>query len=158
LTLCFLSCAFHATNALATTITAWTTIDYPGADATEALGISGSKIVGWYNIGGNNHGFVYNNSAWTSFDDPSAPTTVGDSSGTFFTGVSGTNVVGYNYAPLTSPNYFAFLFDGTSWTSLVPPNGHGATYAMGISGNNVVGYSPAGGFLYNIGTKTYTRL
>jgi hypothetical protein len=147
--------AFGSRLGIAGTIT-WTTFDYPGADATAIQGISSNDVVGWYNIGGNQHGFLYNGATWTTFDDPSAPAPTADGSGTFVTGFSGGNVVGYYYAPFTSPNYFAFLYNGTTWTALAPPHDSGATYATGISGNIVVGYDPASSFLYNMGTSSYS--
>ena len=74
--------------------------------------------------------------------------------------VSGNNVVGeYYYYDGIHLTWHGFLYNGTSYTTLVSP-GSSWTQAFGVSGNNVVGYysdgSTAHGFLYN-GTS-YTTL
>lgn len=37
----------------------WTTLDMPGAVLTFAYGIDGDRVVGYYEEGSRNHGFVY---------------------------------------------------------------------------------------------------
>ena len=57
--------------------------------------------------------------------------------GTFATGISGNDIVGYYFD--ASDTAHGFLFDGSTWTTLDDPSGE-QTYPSGISGNTVVGY------------------
>ena len=69
-------------------------------------------------------------------------------------GISGNNIVGW-YDDLSFSRR-AFLYDGSSYTTLL------GIYAHGIDGSNVVGTTTdangSHGFLYNITTSTYTNL
>src|SRR5689334_16004116 len=98
---------------------------------TFAQGISGSNVVGYYQDGTGDHGFLYDGTSYITLDDPQA--FVGN---TFTTGISGSNVVGY-YNDKTGTH--GFLYDGTSYTPLNYPQAT-STIAQGISGSNVVGY------------------
>src|SRR6202044_3553815 len=77
---------------------------------------------------------------------------------TYATGIDGNNIVGYYYNSVAS-KYEGFLYNGSSYTSLVDPSAVGGTYALGISGSNIVGYYVNGSgldqaFLYNGSTYT----
>lgn len=67
-------------------------VDVPGSVDTEATGISGNLIVGWYdnqtaNGVGPNHGFIYNGTTYTTVDVPgSAKTSIAGISGNEFVG------------------------------------------------------------------------
>jgi len=118
---------------------------------TEAWGISGNNIVGFYgpdnyyfpNIS-SGHGFIYNilTSTYTTLDDPLGV------DGTYALGISGNNIVGY-YVDGSSYLH-GFLYNGTTYTTLDDPfasefnnpsyGANGGTFASGISGNNIVGY------------------
>ncbi len=93
---------------------------------------------------------------YTTLDNPAGV-------GTFLTGISGNNIVGY-YTDSSSENH-GFLYNGSSFTTLDDPlAGTGqsqGTFAEGIDGNNIVGYyvdssNVDHGFLYN--GSTYTTL
>lgn len=68
----------------------WTTIDDPfGVARTNAYGISGNNIVGYYaDVSGLIHGFLYNGSTYATIDDPLGV------SGTVGRGVSGDDILG----------------------------------------------------------------
>jgi len=111
----------------------WTTIDKPGAINTSFDGISGSKLVGYYD----SHGAVYDmtGGTWTIHDMPGA-------SFTCINGISGSNLAGYYTASGVDHGFF---YNGTSWTTLDYPGAAG-TYVCGIDGNKLAGYywNPAG--------------
>jgi hypothetical protein len=130
--------------------TSWTTLDDPFATrGTLPNGISGNTIIGRYvTYPDTNHGFVYDGTNWTTVDHPLA-----DSSGTTFSGIDGSRVVG-SYRDEFDANWHSFEYDGTTLTSL--PDAPGTNYysvATGISGQNIVGYfndaTANHGFLYD---------
>lgn len=130
----------------------YTTLDVPGASSTQALGISGTNIVGVYVGSSGALGFYFNGSSYTTLDVPGAAETVAY-------GISGNNTVG-QYEDSNSSNVHGFLFNGSTYASLDVP-GAIDTYANGISGNNIVGQyedssSNVHGFL--LSGSTYTTL
>jgi hypothetical protein len=71
---------------------------------------------------------------------------------TFAMGIDGTNIVGYfNYTDAGKSR--AFLYDGSSYTTLKVPGATQGAWAVGISGSNIVGYYANAwanhGFLYD---------
>jgi len=163
----------------------YTTVDVPNPTApdvpatTIATGISGSNIVGWFtDDAADAHGFLYSNGNFTTLDDPNAAssdnvgtyppggygyilfsTEFDGYGGTFASGISGGNIVGW-YVDMSGDTH-GFLYNGSTYATLDDPNGVGSTYAQGISGNNIVGFytdhtGKTHGFLYN--GKTYTTL
>ena len=88
---------------------------------------------------------------FTTIDYPSG------TGGTYACGISGGNIVGYNYTLFSPDSYLGFLYNGSTYTTVTyPPEGieNFATAPCGISGNNIVGYfqvpdSYQFGFLYN---------
>jgi hypothetical protein len=138
----------------------YTTLDDPKAipgGETQAWGVSGSTVVGFYFGSDGYHGFLYSSSTYTTLDDPSAP-----GHDTYSFGISGSNIVG-TYVD-SSGVIHGFLYNGTNWTTLDDPSAvpNGQTIAQGISGGNIVGTSfdsSSGithGFLYD--GSTYTTL
>jgi len=106
----------------------WTTLDYPGADWTNALDIEGDNIVGAYGVGGTRHGFIYDGTNWTPLDYPGADSTTPRE-------INNGNIVGdYSVGGV----YHGFLYDGTNWTPLDYP-GADRTFAFGVDGGNIVG-------------------
>jgi len=70
---------------------------------------------------------------WITLDDPLA-----GPGGTFPSGISGHNIVGYY---LGQPGgQHGFLFDGTTYTTIDAPAPAAFTWATGIDGQNIVGY------------------
>ncbi|MGA2052459.1 MAG: immunoglobulin domain-containing protein [Opitutales bacterium] len=170
-----------------TTTGNYTTLDDPLAAParpgyTEACGIDGGNIVGTYLDGNSNeHSFLYNlaTNTYTTLDAANSTFINGNVTifrGTYATGISGGNIVGWyednggdfdgfiyhiatdSYTILNDPNATSYLPDSR------PP-----TIATGIDGDNIVGYyeqefligedvadSSKYGFLYNITTQTYT--
>jgi hypothetical protein len=130
----------------------FTDIDDPlGTEGTEALGVSGNDIVGFYTANGDiRSGFLYNGSTYSTLDDPLGTNTTAS-------GVSGGNVVGYYSNAIGT---YGFLYNGTTYTTLNDPLATEGTYVSGISGNDIVGYYMTSNgehaFLFN-GT-TYTTL
>jgi hypothetical protein len=114
----------------------WTPLDMPGINGvqTTAMGINGSKIVGYY-VAQNLPvtGFIKNGSTWTTLP-------VGGAAD-----ISGSNIVG-----VTSP--YSYIYDGTNIKTLAKP-GSSATIAKGIDGSNIVGTfnddSGSHGFIYD---------
>jgi hypothetical protein len=124
----------------------FTTLDYPGAFSTAALGIDANNIVGWYSDADYvAHGFLYDGTTWTTLDYPG-----GIDTNAF--GIDGNNIVGY-YTDINF-NYHGFLYDGTTltWTTLDYPVAI-YTDALGIDAGNIVGSYGGGGlghgYLYN---------
>jgi len=141
----------------------WSSFNYPGAINTQANGISGTSIVGDYYSSFSptiEHGYLYNGSTFTSFDDPLAGTFNGQ--GTLATAIAANgNIVGYYIA--SSGVSHGFLKIGNSYQTLDYPGVIDDTYAYGISSTtgNIVGtYTDSSnknhGFLYN--GSTYITL
>jgi hypothetical protein len=131
---------------------AFTTLDYPGAISTSAVGVSGGTVLGQYtDAAGAKHGFLYNGSTWSTLDNPYA-----SGADTLFLGISGKTVVGTYFIGLGSG--YGFRYDGTSFQKWNCPLGY-STWACGVSGSRIVGTvnydSPhAWGFLYDGATYT----
>jgi len=145
----------------------YTTVNNPnGTDGdTYLCGVDGSNTVGFYFDIGNYdagivcHGFLLSGGTYTTLDDPLATGTNGEGpgypnlpfqpggtpyAGTFATGISGTNIVGFYVGADT--HYHGFLLSGTTWTTISNPNVDPAnqgvdTYCTGVSGSNIVGFS-----------------
>jgi sugar lactone lactonase YvrE len=91
--------------------------------------------------------------SYQTLDEPLAASASG--AGTYASGISGSNFVGYYTAPNGST--FGFLYNGGAWTTLDDPLAFGDTTPSGISGANIVGsYANDSfhGFLYSGGTYT----
>jgi len=108
-------------------------------------------------LGGLAHSFAQYQ--FTTLSDPLG------TEGTYATGISGTDIVGY-YVD-SSGNDHGFLCSGTTYTTLDYPSGSGAmydvtaTYAAGISGSNIVGaYATLNGVThgYSYDGTNYTAL
>jgi hypothetical protein len=100
--------------------------------STEANGIFGNTIVGYYEAGLGSHGFSETNGVYTTLDDPLAqPGT------TFVTGISGDTVVG-NYSDGSIQHWFTE--SAGIYTTIDAPLGE----VLGIDGSTAVGW-------YNIG-------
>jgi len=165
---------------------AYETLSVPGAATNSdggsfAFGISGTNIVGGYvdNIDGGIHGFLYNDGAFNTLNDPNS------GYGTIATGISGNTIVGWYVDDIGDTH--GFIYTNGTFTTLDEPNaaftgdffpdlppggygyflftcqndGSGGTIVSGISGTNIVGwYVDASdythGFLYN--GSTYTTL
>jgi len=116
----------------------WTTIDYPGADSTQALGINNNgDIVGLYTLGGQTHGFLYKAGTFSSIDVPGAIQTVAQ-------GINDSGlIVGFYSVPFRDG--VGFLFDGTTFTDIAK-GGYVVTIANGIdNAGDIVGYYGNGG-------------
>ena len=94
--------------------------------------------------------------SWTTIDHPDA-----GPEGTYPTGISGNNVVGYYIGH--SSGQRGFLYNGSTFTTIEAPQPAVNTWASGIDGDNIIGYyieftSPAAfvthGFLLNGSTFT----
>jgi len=81
----------------------WTTLDYPGADSTEARGINESgQIVGFYReAGGRERGFLYQDGNWTTIDHP-------DANDTWAEGISDSGIIVGSYTDAAGV-YHGFL-------------------------------------------------
>jgi hypothetical protein len=142
--------------------TSWTTLNYPNGVQAGAAAISGNSVVGTYGALGDEQGFVYNtvSNALTTLDAPAA------AFGTFASGISGTNTVGY-YIDASSA-YHGYVNNNTGWTVLDDPSATVGTIAAGIDGNNIVGnygtatsspsVTAANGFIYNIASSSWTTI
>ncbi|MHC4536940.1 MAG: hypothetical protein ACYS6K_23580, partial [Planctomycetota bacterium] len=134
----------------------WTDLQYPGAEQTFPLGISGDNIVGqYYEYSGQRHGFLYDGTTWTTLDFPGAKETGA-------TDIDGANIVGHYFD--YSGKSHGYLYDGTNYTTIDVDfeEAFSTGGATGIDGSNIVGYwhdttvDKPRGFLYD-GT-TYTRI
>jgi hypothetical protein len=131
----------------------WTTVDFPGARSTMITGLSGNNLAGNYtDASGVNHGFLFKDNAWTSFDAPSGATFMQ------VTGIDGGNVVGsYLYGSGTwGAASHGFIYDGSNWITFDLP-GATSTSILGIDGNNIIGSADGGTcFVYNLSTFDQT--
>ena len=71
-----LSFALSATSNVLAQDRTFTTIDFPGATITDAIGINPrGDIVGFYTLSGTTHGFLLSGGQFTSIDFPGATAT-----------------------------------------------------------------------------------
>lgn len=123
----------------------FTTIEYPGAIETSALGINDfGTVVGSYIDSNGWHGFLYNGVTYSSFDYPGLHAATGiNNSGT---------IVGYDFS---YPSH-GFVKDGETYTSFDYPSATQATQAWDINNaGTVVGvYNDLTGGNYN---QTYVH-
>jgi hypothetical protein len=141
------------------------TLEVPGATSTYANGISGGEVVGYYSDTNDTiHGFLYDIAAqtYTTLDAPGAQGWYGSSYGTYFTGISGSNVVGYCN---TYNGQSGFLYNMQTQSYITPalPSGYFGSYVTGTFGDYIVGYYididwTAHGYLYDIAAQSYTTL
>ncbi|HWD19129.1 MAG TPA: Ig-like domain-containing protein [Verrucomicrobiae bacterium] len=101
---------------------------------TRAMGISGTNIVGYYDINQGFRGFLYNGSSYVTLD---ALASEPNAASTFALGIEGQNIVGY--FSIRSGTY-GFFYDGSSYVVVDHPAAVLGTYLTGISGRTVVGY------------------
>lgn len=114
----------------------WQSLDFPGSDFTEVLGINGDSLVGAYQLPGEtiHHGFLYENGDWMTVDSPvGTPGLVT----TRARDIEGDNIVGF-YQEGTGTPLRGFLDDGSTWLTLMAP-GSANTTAFAIDQGNVVG-------------------
>jgi hypothetical protein len=138
--------------------------DPSGAKYTQANGVSGNTIVGYYvDSAHNGHGFIFNGSTYTTLNDPSAASV----QGTTATGISGSTIVGYYYDSHSVIHGFVYNDATRTFATLNDPNAGQAanegTFAQGISGDTIVGwYVQSGGvvhgFTYDAITGIYATL
>jgi uncharacterized membrane protein len=137
---------------LAAAAATWTSIDFPSADETEALGINNhGDIVGFYTKSGLTHGFVLKDGTYTSVDVAGAIQTVAK-------GINDWGTVTGFYSTQFRDG-IGFLFDGANFTDVDIP-GYQVTVAFSIDNSgDVVGYYGNGGsnpdfhgFKWNNGT------
>jgi probable HAF family extracellular repeat protein len=126
------------------------------------------QIVGYYldsSTPAHAHGFIYENGAYTTLDDPLAAgtSTTGEFVGSFITGENDNGqIVGY-YTDASGKNH-GFLYDGGTFTTIDNPSGTGGTQLNGInnSGEIVGSYTDSAGnshgFVATTGTISYTPL
>ena len=122
----------------------FTTIDTPaGSEAILPTAIDGENIVGWYaDSAGLRHGFLYSGGAFTTVDDPGAP--AGSLGTTTLTGISGTNIVGYDLISSSPIVVQSFTYNGSTFAPY-SLSGDFTTGLSGIDGNTLVGtYSLSG--------------
>jgi probable HAF family extracellular repeat protein len=122
----------------------YTTVAFPGAVATDAVGINNSgQIVGAYNVGGGAIGFEYSNGIYTSLMVPGALVT-------YATGINNLGqIVGYDYiGGFANDDIHGFLYSNGTYTTVDFPSGV-YNIAEGINDSGqIVGFSyipPVGG-------------
>ena len=111
----------------------YTTIDFPGALDTEALGINNSgQIVGVYQSQTHvNHGFLLDGSVFTTIDPPG-------STSTFATGINDSGQIVGSY--VSNGMQHGYLLSGSVLTTIDPP-GSLETFLWGINNSGqVVGW------------------
>jgi probable HAF family extracellular repeat protein len=129
----------------------YTTIDVPGASATQASGINDSgQIVGSYDAATATHGFLYSGGSFTTIDAPGAS----------FTRLFSINDSG-QIIGISNGVFFSFLYSDGSFTRIddVPGASPGSTRASAInnSGQIVGSYFDSTGnhsFLFSDGSFT----
>jgi hypothetical protein len=110
-------------------------------EGTLAMGISGDNVVGYYNdVDDHTHGFLYNitTQVYTTFDDPAAGTFTNVGTGTYATGISGGNVVGYYYDEKGVHSFLATLITGIAATPAITSQPENETVLVGGSANFTV--------------------
>jgi hypothetical protein len=125
----------------------FTPLDVPGGQFASAYGIDDTNIVGAYaDINGDNLGFLYNGSAYTTL---SVPGTASVPAGTYAYGINGTNVVGIFWKAIYGYDLgFVYNINSGVYTTFSVP-GTQSTDPHGISGNNIAGsYTSTNGVSY----------
>jgi hypothetical protein len=129
----------------------FTSVDHPLTsplffNGSEAWGISGNKIVGYYmDDSAVTHGFVFDGAGFTTLNTPFSQHTV-------VTGIDGNIIVG-NYQ--VGNGEHGFVYDGATYTTLDHPLGTNVTELLGIYGDQIVGWysvtnsSQQHGFLFD---------
>jgi hypothetical protein len=129
----------------------FTSIDFPGAVRTEALGINDSGIiVGSYTLGSSDHAFSFDGTTFTTIDFPGEQSVA--------VAINNAGVVVGNYYVGTVSH--AFSFDGTTFTTNDVP-GADETLAYGLNDAGViVGYSRTGSVVhgYSFDGTTFTTI
>ena len=132
----------------------FTTIDFPGADTTEAHGINGTgQIVGEYWSGGTRHGFLLSGGSFTAIDAPplTFPNGSTSASSTVAFGINNTGViVGYD-------GFSGYFLSGGTFTRFSAP---GASPAPATSttltiGRGINGTSQAVGDYYTLSIASW---
>jgi len=117
----------------------WTSIDVPGATATEALRLNkAGQIVGLYTDGAHHtHGFLDDAGTFTTIDVPGSSQTVAR-------GINDSGIIAGFYSTATN-DAVGFIFDGQTYTTIQFP-GSQLTTANGINNaGEVVGWYGHGG-------------
>jgi probable HAF family extracellular repeat protein len=114
----------------------FTTVDFPGADSTEAKGINDSgDVVGIYSLpAGNRPGFLLHQGVFTTIDFP----------GSAFTLVNGINNAGtiVGYYPDAKSNTHGFVYNNGTFKTVDAPhlgsNVPASTYLNGINNSGII--------------------
>jgi probable HAF family extracellular repeat protein len=116
----------------------FTTVDFPGADYTEAMGINDSgDVVGIYNLPatpGDGHGFLLHQGVFTTIDFP----------GSAYTQVTGINNAGtiVGYYPDAKSNTHGFVYNNGTFKTVDAPhlasNGPASTSLNGINNSGII--------------------
>jgi probable HAF family extracellular repeat protein len=145
-----------ATAPLALAQGTYTQIDVPGANSTNAWGVSskGDVVGSYYDAAFTQHGFLQSGGTYTTIDFPGAAVTVA-------TGVNRSGqIVGF-YEPVGNAPFVGFFMDSTGFTSVEYP-GSSQTEMTGINdGGQAVGYyANANGFSAGFRwlASTFTKL
>jgi hypothetical protein len=126
----------------------FSTIDFPGAVATNVLGINSSgDMVGIFSgVSLPDHGFLYSGGAYTTIDYPTGWTTT--TSGINDSGV----IVGQSTNQSLSVT-LGFRYDGATFTPIQVP-GAGATEAYGINNTGII----VGGYSTSVGNQAFALI
>jgi hypothetical protein len=119
-----------------------TTLDAPSSAQTYAWGISGSRIVGYFQDTPpyyEYYGFLREGTNWTALYAP-------DSINTYAWGIDGTKIVG-SYSGSNNGKSHGFIYDLTTqnWNTIDNPSASQYTTVRDIEGNKMVGYSSGTG-------------
>lgn len=120
------------------------TLSVPGAEETEAWGISSNNVVGIYDDGNGWKGFLYNINTgnYATVSVPGAEETEANV-------ISGNNIVGYFVNSNEYDEGFLYNINSGKYITLSVP-GAEQTWPEGVSGNNLVGsYEKSSGSYYN---------
>lgn len=117
----------------------FTTLDDPLAtNGTFATGVSGTTVIGAYNVGAQTLGFVYDGSHYSTLNDPLAAT------GTVPFGIDEHTIVG-GYTDRATGYNRGFIYDGSSYLTFDVPSAT-QTFLYAVWRNKIAGaYHDAGG-------------
>jgi autotransporter-associated beta strand protein len=132
----------------------YNTINHPTGDSTFVTGVSGTKVVGYYQYNGSqtSYGFIETAGNFTAIGGSIGPGINNTVVSIQPTGISGNTVVGGGLYTMGGSPELGFSYDITSGSYTIMPQGFGGAsmIATGISNGLIVGYagqiSPPGNY------------
>jgi len=118
----------------------FTSIDYPGADATYAIRVNHfGQVFGYYTVAGVSHGFIWQNGNFTTIPDfPGATSTI-------VLGANNDGLIAGSWSTATSGGNFLYNINTKQWTNVSIPGSTSTTFYDIDPGGQTTGVAALGG-------------